>query len=42
MTLPGKNKLLNQAIDNYISSLSAVNDVSSLGDFYQQRSSLHR
>jgi hypothetical protein len=42
MTLPGKNKLLNQAIDNYIGSLSVAHDVSALGDFYQQRSLLHR
>lgn len=42
MTLPGKNKLLNQAIDNYIASLSVANDVSSLGDFFQQRTLMHR
>ncbi len=42
MTLPQKNKILNQVIDNYIGSLSAANDVSSLGHFYQQRSLIHR
>lgn len=42
MTLPGKNKLLNQVIDSYIGSLTAANDVSSLGDFFQQRASMHR
>jgi hypothetical protein len=41
LVLPQKNKLLNQTIDNYIGSLTATNDVSSLGDFYQQRSKIH-
>ncbi len=38
MTLPQKNKILNNVIDNYIGTLATANDVSSLGDFYQQRS----
>ena len=42
MTLPQKNKILNHVINNYIGSLSAANDVSSLGDFYQQRALIHR
>jgi len=42
MTLPQKNKLLNKVIDDYIGSLSSANDISSLGDFYQQRASILR
>ena len=41
MTLPQKNKLLNQVINNYIGSLSAANEISRLGDFYQQRYLIH-
>jgi len=43
MTLPGKNKMLNQVLDNYIGSLSMAKDeVSLLGDFFQQRALIHR
>lgn len=37
LTLPKKNKILNQVIDNYIDSLDSAKNSSSLGDFYQQR-----
>ncbi|MDR3543029.1 MAG: hypothetical protein P4L69_19010 [Desulfosporosinus sp.] len=40
MTLPKKNKVLNQTINTYISSLNSSNDRLSLGDFYEQRSLL--
>jgi hypothetical protein len=36
LTLPKKNKLLNQIIDNYVDSLESVGH-SSLGDFYEHR-----
>ena len=42
MTLPQKNKLLIQAINSYIGSLTAANDISMLGDFYQQRALISR
>jgi hypothetical protein len=41
LTLPQKNMILNQILNNYIDSLDAVGN-SSLGDFYQQRSLMHR
>ena len=42
MTLPQKNKLLNQVLDNYIGSLSVAHNVSLLGEFYHQRALMHR
>lgn len=41
LTLPNKNKVLNQIINNYICSLESAGG-SSLGDFYQQRALLQR
>jgi hypothetical protein len=40
LTMPKKNKALNQVIDNYIDSLDSAGS-SSLGDFYQQRALAH-
>ncbi len=41
LTLPKKNKALNQIIDGYINSLDTAGP-SSLGDFFQERALLHR
>jgi hypothetical protein len=40
MTMPKKNKALNQVIDNYIDSLDSAGS-SSLGDFYESRALMH-
>ena len=40
LTMPKKNKVLNQVIDNYIDSLDSAGR-SSLGDFFQQRNLMH-
>ena len=40
LTLPKKNKALNQVINNYIDNLESAGS-SSLGDFYEQRAQMH-